>query len=365
LEHERSFWAPGRVNLIGEHTDYSDGLVCPAAIDLGITVTGQRADDITLRSDLDGEFVVVAADGSTVRRPAWWGRYVAAVARELHALGRPAVGFAGAVTSTLPSGAGLSSSAALEVAVAVTLCAVSEFELAPLELAAACRRAELRAVGVPCGIMDQAASVLGVEGCAVFLDCGTLEHETVPLPDDLSLVIIDSGIRHEHEFSGYADRRREFEEATVVLGGTRPADVSRDEAENLAHEVGLDHLHWRRLRHVVTENERVRELVAVLRAPSVDGTKLGELFLESHASLRDDYEVSTPELDRLVELAYAHGAVAARMTGGGFGGSILALVDRDAASDFGETLAAACRQSAGAEAVVRVCTAADAAREVM
>jgi galactokinase len=364
LEHERSFWAPGRVNLIGEHTDYSDGLVCPAAIDLGITVTGRRADDITLQSSLDGERVVIAADGSTVQQPAGWGRYVAAVAQELNLLGRPAAGFAGTVTSTLPSGAGLSSSAALEVAVAIALCAVSEFELAPLELAAACRRAEFRAVGVPCGIMDQAASLLGAEGCAIFLDCGTLEHETVLFPDDLSLVIVDSGVRHEHEFSGYADRRRELEEAMVVLGGTRPADVSVEEAENLAREGDLDDLHWRRLRHVVSENERVRELVSALRDPLVDRRKLGELFLAGHASLRDDYEASTAELDRLVELAFDHGATAARMTGGGFGGSMLALVERDAAHDFGETVAAAYQRTAGEAPAVRICTATGAAREV-
>jgi len=362
---KRTFWAPGRVNLLGEHTDYSDGFVCPAAIDLGIQVAGTAAEDIALRSGLDGSLVVLGADGSTMRTPEGWGRYVAAIARELHLLGRPPVGFAGTVTSTLPSGAGLSSSAALQVAIANALCAVAEFDIEPLALAAACQRAELRAVGVPCGIMDQAASILGAAGCAIWLDCRTLAFEAVRLPDDLMLVIADSGVRHEHEFSGYAERRRELEAALVALDGRRPTDVGLREAEELASEAGLGDRHWRRLRHVVTENERVRRLVEVLRALPVDRARLGELFLEGHRSLRDDYEVSTPELDCLVELAYARGAIAARMTGGGFGGSILALVDQGVAVPFGRDVAAGYRRRTGKECTVHVCKAADGAGEVI
>jgi galactokinase len=362
----RTFWAPGRVNLIGEHTDYSDGLVFPAAIDLGITITGAAAERIELLSDFTEERVDVAADGSSAAAPAGWGRYVAAVACELDLLGRPAVGFAGAVSSTLPTGAGLSSSAALEVAVATALCAVSGFELGALELAAACRRAELRAVGVPCGIMDQAASVLGAEGCAIYLDCGTLEHEAVRLPGDLALVVVDSGVRHEHEHSGYAERRRELEEALVVLGGRRPAAVGLAEAQQLAEAGGLDDLHWRRLRHVVTENERVRELAATLRADGpVDRAELGRIFLEGHRSQRDDYAISTPELDWLVELAYEAGAVAARMTGGGFGGSMLALVEQSGSGAFGEHVSQGYAQRFGTEAAVRICLAADGAGELL
>lgn len=356
----RRFFAPGRVNLIGEHTDYSEGLVLPAAINLGITLSCEPAEAIALTSSNDGSRVYVDADGSGAT--ASWGRYVAAVATELALLGRPAVGLQGTVETTLPSGAGLSSSAALEVAVATALCAVAEWRLDPVELAAACRRAEERAVGVPCGIMDQAVSVLGEDGCAILLDCGTLAHEAVPLPPQLELLVVDCGVRHALEHSGYADRRRELEEALPALGGRRPADVAAAEAEELS--AGLDDLHQRRLRHVVTENERVRVAVRVLREAEPDLAELGRLFLEGHASQRDDYETTTPELDLLVELAYAHGAVAARMTGGGFGGSIVALVERGRAEAVGEAVADAYAAHGEQRATVRVCNAAAGAHEL-
>src|SRR5439155_20572104 len=194
-----SFWAPGRVNLIGDHTDYSGGLVLPVAIHLGIGLTVEPADGIRLVSVR--ERVELAADGAG--EPRGWGRYAAAVAQELAALGRPPVGLEGEVDADLPQGAGLGSSGALEVVVALALCAVAEFELASLDLAVACQRAERRAVGVPSGILDQAASLLGREGCALLLDCGTLEHRWVELPDELAIVIVDSGERHSHEGSGY------------------------------------------------------------------------------------------------------------------------------------------------------------------
>jgi galactokinase len=361
----RTFWAPGRVNLIGEHTDYSGGLVLPAAIDLGITISGIAASEIHLASDQDGQRVELAADGSSRRAPTGWARYVAAVAHELDLLGRPAIGFAGSVHSNLPSGAGLSSSAALEVAIALALCGVSEFELESVEFALACQRAELRAVGVPCGIMDQAASLFGRENCAVYLNCSTLEHELVPLPDGLALVVVDSGLSHAHEFSGYARRRRELETALVVLDGRRPADIGVEEAQRLAEQGGLDDLHWRRLRHVVTENQRVRELADALRAGrQVNRTELARIFLEGHVSQRDDYETSTPELDWLVEFAYDAGVVAARMTGGGFGGSMLALVDDSFAHSFGDEVSEGYRRRFAADATVLICVAAAGAAEL-
>ena len=276
-----TFWAPGRVNLIGEHTDYSGGLVLPVAIQLGITLTCEPADEIALESP-------GAAQG--------WERYVEAVAEELAALGRKPVGIAGTIESDLPQGAGLGSSGALEVVVALALCSAAEFEVEPLELALACQRAERRAVGVPSGILDQAASLLGREGSALLLDCGTLDHRWVPLPEEVAILVLDSGERHAHEGSGYADRRRELEAGDP-----------------------------RRVRHVETENERVRETVAALDRGDV--AALGPIFAASHASLRDDYEVSTPTLDALVAAALEAGAFAARMTGGGFGGSIVALAE--------------------------------------
>jgi len=274
----RRFWAPGRVNLIGEFTDLAGGLALPAAIDLGITIEGERAGTIDLHSPVQG-----------------FERYVDAVAHELELLGRPPVGLRGEVFSTLPMGAGLSSSAAFEVAVAVALCGIAGFELEPMELAQAARRAEHRASGVPSGILDQAASVLGRAGHAVLLDFATLEHELVQLPDGVSIVIVESGVTRQHEHSGYATRKRELEEGMPS-----------------------------RVRHIETENERVRAVVEALRAD--DLARVGELFREGHESLRVDFEATIPALDRLVDLAYAHGALAARMTGGGFGGAIVALI---------------------------------------
>src|SRR6266516_1318314 len=271
-----TFWAPGRVNLIGDHTDYSGGLVLPVAIHLGIGLAARPGKRISLVSD--GDAVELSADGNGDARG--WGRYVAAVAQELAELGRPAVG--------------------LEGIVALALCAAAEFEVEPLELAQACQRAEQRAVGVPSGILDQAASLLGREGQALLLDCGTLERRWVELPPQLAIVVVDSDERHSLEASGYADRRAELEAG-----------------------------HPRRVRHVVSENERVRATVDALERN--DLSALAPLFGASHASLRDDYEVSTPKLDAVVAAALEAGAIGARMTGGGFGGSVVVVAERDSA----------------------------------
>src|SRR6266571_6576573 len=286
-----TFWAPGRVNLIGEHTDYGGGLVLPVAIHLGIELSAGPGERISLVSE--GEAVELAPDGAGDAQG--WGRYVAAVADELAELGRPPIGLEGVLTADLPRGAGLGSSGAVEVIVALALCAAAEFEVEPLELAQACQRAEQRAVGVPSGILDQAASLLGREGQALLLDCGTLERRSVELPRRLAILVIDSGERHSLELSGYADRRAELEAG--------------------------DH---RRVRNVDSENQRVLELVDALERNDLQA--LGSLFLASHASLRDDYEVSTPTLDAL-EAA----ALGARMTGGGFGGSVVAVAVRESA----------------------------------
>ncbi len=357
----RRFRAPGRANLIGEHTDHTDGLVLPVAIDRGVTLVAECGGErIRLVSDdADGE-VDLPADGSEAPVTGW-GRFVAAVAAELAALGRPAVGLRGRLSSDLPQGAGLSSSAALEVVLATALSAAAELTLAPLELAALCRRAEHRAVGVPSGIMDQAASVLGQADHAVLLDCASLAHELVPLPRDHTLLVVDSGVRRQLETSGYATRSRELAAALPVLGGRRPADVAPDELPALVAD--LDPVPARRLRHVVTENQRVREVVAALRAD--DLTRVGVLFAEGHASLRDDYEVSVPELDALVELSGAAGATAARMTGGGFGGAIVALVATERRDDVADAvLAGYARRHPDRRATVHACRAAAGAGEV-
>ncbi|HST17435.1 MAG TPA: galactokinase family protein [Gaiellaceae bacterium] len=312
-------WAPGRINLIGEHTDYSGGLAMPAAIELGVRVTVESvADGVALRSALYGAADPFAADGSGPRAEGWV-RYGQAVARELDALGRRPVGLVAAIESDLPAAVGLSSSAALEVGIALALCAVAELELEPLALAQACRRAEQRAVGVPCGILDQAACVLGREGTAIVLDCATVEHRRVVLPPDAALVVVDSGVARALETSGYAVRRSELERALAVLGVERSTEVDAAAVDSLEEPLR------RRLRHVVSENMRVTAFADAVSAG--DLATAGTLISASHASLRDDYEVSTPELDELVNLAERAGAYGARLVGAGFGGSILALAD--------------------------------------
>jgi galactokinase len=319
----RAFWAPGRVNLIGEYTDLVGGLVLPVALDLGIRVEGVPARRTSLKSDARPD-----AGG--------WQRYVAAVEEELAELGRPPVGIEGTVRSNLPIGAGLSSSAALEVGVATALCGLADFNVDRIDLALALQRAEHRAVGVPSGIMDQAASLLGRAGHALLLDTGTLEYEHVPLPPTLALLVAESGVARRLESSSYGDRRRELESG-----------------------------HPARVRHVETENERVREVVAILRERGQPRlSELGRLFADGHASLRDDFEVTIPELDTLVDLAREAGAVAARMTGGGFGGSIVALVDEERVDDVGQQVLHEYRRRFGDKGGVHVCVASDGAREL-
>ncbi len=314
------------MNLIGEFTDLSSGLVLPVAIDLGIRIECVAAERTLLTSD---------AFGGT-SDDADWGRYVGAVQAEMAELGRPPTGINGSVHSTLPVGAGLSSSAAFEVAVATALCAVAEFPLEPLELAQAAQRAEHRAVGVPSGIMDQAASLLGRAGHAVLIDTGTLGYEYIPLPPQLALVVLDSGVPRRLESSAYAERRRELEEG-----------------------------HAARVRHVASENRRVIEVAAILREPGQPRlAALGELFAEGHESLRRDFEVTIPELDLLVALAVEAGALAARMTGGGFGGSIVALVESPRTEAFAQRVLAEYRRRVGEKGAVHVCRASDGAREL-
>jgi galactokinase len=316
---------------------------------------------VHLTSDRFDGVVEFPADGSQAPSDGW-GRYVAAVAAQLHRRGRRPVGMTGHVTSTLPAGAGLSSSAALEVVSALALCRLADLDLAPMELAALAQDAEHQAVGVPVGIMDQAASLLGRADHAVLLDCGSLEYRHVPLPRDLSILVIDSGVSRQLEGSGYGQRRSELEAGLGALADRRPQDVDVDELDGLL--AGVDDVPARRVRHVVTENARVLAAEAVLREDPVDLAELGRLFAASHASLRDEYEVSVPEVDQLVELAREHGAVAARMTGGGFGGAIVALAHTDDADSVGAAVTRAyARRCPGRAATVHRCEAADGAGE--
>ncbi len=360
MAKQLQWFAPGRINLIGEHTDYSLGLVLPVAIDLGTTVSGHAdAVRIALRSTAAHDTVELAADGSSQVAPTGWGRYVAAIAGLLAERGRPPVGLVGEVSSTLAIGAGLSSSASLLVSVASSLCDVAEFDLEPLELAHLVREAERAAVGVPCGLMDPAAILFGRRGCALFLDCCTEEHRPVPLPADLGIVVLDSGVRHRLADSGYADRRSELERALAAIGRRDASGLGVVDAAELSERFGLEGVEARRLRHVVTENERVRECVAALESGRDVEEVLGQAFRAGHESLRDDFQVSTRELDLLVELAGAAGAIAARMTGGGFGGSVVALVRADDAAELAESVAAAYRKRTGHAGRGIVCAATD------
>jgi galactokinase len=309
--------APGRVNLIGDHTDTTGGWCLPMAIDLVTTVSGRLGGDaVVLRSEAEVEPAVVPID---VADPAAveprWARYVAGVVAELRDRGSvPGLaGFSGTVSSTVPTGAGLSSSAALEVAVALAL----GFEGTPAELALLCQRAEQRASGVPCGVMDQLASAAGVAGHALLLDCTTLAVDPVPLPEDVEVVAVHSGEARQLAGSAYADRRAEVEAAEALVGPLRTASLDAVAAIE-------DEVLRRRARHVVTENARVHALAAALRSGSL--AEAGALMVESHASLRDDFAVSTPTLDALVaRLCAMPGVVGARLTGAGFGGCAVAL----------------------------------------
>ena len=332
--------APGRVNLIGDHTDYTGGLVLPMAIDRWTEVELDRGVPwIELVSADDDEPAILhladPEDPATVR-PAW-ARYVAGVAHVL----RSEVGGVGFVRTDIPIGAGLSSSAALEVAVALAL----GFEGSPLELARVCRQAEQVASGVPCGIMDQLASAAGVEGAALLIDCATEEVTPVPLPPGVAVVVVDSGTRRQLTTSFYGVRRAQCEEAEALVGPLRSATL--DDVAAIAH----DDLRAR-ARHVVSENARVEAFASALGAGDV--AVAGALMVESHASLRDDFDVSTGVLDGLVDaLVATPGVHGARLTGAGFGGCVVALVDEAAVGAIDAGAAAwPVRPTAGASVAV-------------
>jgi galactokinase len=324
-DHRFTSFAPGRVNLIGDHTDYVDGLAMPMAIDLGTTITGRPTEShIALESaDFDGSvrFTLDPADPALVDprslEPAW-GRYAAGVASVLQVRGP---GLEGRVTTTIPVGTGLSSSAALEVAIAIALGAAGT----PVEIALACQEAELIASGVPCGVMDQLASLAGVAGHALLIDFRTLEVEPVSMPSGVSVVIVHSGQERELATSAYAARRAQLEAAQSIVGPLR--DATLDDLADIDDAVVR-----RRARHVVSENARVLRFADALRAGDLQAA--GRLMVEAHASFRDDFEASTPVIDALVDrLVATRGVYGARLTGGGFGGCVVALVEPGTPTD--------------------------------
>jgi galactokinase len=349
------FRAPGRVNLIGGQVDYHEGWVVSMAIDRDVVVTARPRPDARIvahSADLGGT-VDVAADGSDepgLVRPAW-GRAVAGVVRVLAELGRAPAGADLDIRSTVPIGGGLSSSAAFEVAVALGLCDVAGFVLAPRDLALAAQRAEHVATGVPCGNQDQLASVFGKANHALLLDCRTLEIEPLLLPDALRVLVVHSGVPRTLEGSPYAQRRAESIEVGRKLGLRALRDATLEQVRDEP-----------RGRHAVTEMARVRAFADALRDGDIGA--LGPLMLASHASSRDDMDVSTPELDALVECLVDAGALGARLTGAGFGGCIVALVPARQADAIAAAAGAAYRRRTDREPTPWIVDAADGAGPV-
>jgi galactokinase len=327
--------APGRANLMGEHTDYNEGFVLPFALGQGVTAAASWNPDragrrLTVCSRQEpGDTVEVDLDGLAPGRVTGWAAYPAGVAWALEAVGHRVPGACIAIDSDVPAGAGLSSSAALECATALALTSLAGLDVPRAELVTIARRAENEFAGVPTGIMDQSASLLCRAGHALLLDCRTLETSQVPFDPaagGAGLLLINTRARHELADGEYGRRRAECEEAARRLGIRSLRDLT-----DLADTGSLtDPVLRRRVRHVFTDNQRVLEVVALLRAspgPSADTYReIGRLLTQAHASLRDDFEVSWPEADAAVEAAVRAGAYGARMIGGGFGGSVLALV---------------------------------------
>jgi galactokinase len=330
---EVAFGAPGRANLIGEHTDHNDGFVLPVALEMRTFVGGGHTAEhiLRLRSlEEPGDVVVDLATGAGPRQG--WGRYAMGVVRAALDEGYELRGFEGVVASDVPIGAGLSSSAALEVAIAQ---AVLKNHPGNLEVARMCRRAENVYCGTQSGIMDQLTATAAVADHALLIDCLDETFDTVPVPRDITVLVIDSAVRRTLADSGYNERRAECESAARALGidSLRSARLEDVEAG------GLTDQERRRVRHVVTENDRVHQAAAALRNGNVE--LLGMLFAESHRSLSEDFEVSTPEVDVLVGVAAdTPGIVAARMTGGGFGGCIVCLVEADREESVAERIVA-------------------------
>ncbi len=317
--------APGRVNLIGEHTDYNDGLVLPMAIDREAVVVGAPRDDnvVNLFSLHYNEKLSFDLGTIARRQEHHWSHYVLGVADALLRAGHTLKGFDGVLGSDVPIGSGLSSSAAVELATLMAFAAATpSLQLSPLDAARLAQRAENCFVGVQCGLMDQLIAALGRAGHALLIDCRTLAHQPVPLPEGYTVVIIDTAAPRALASSAYNERRAQCEQAARLLGVPALRDVSPEELARRQTE--LPPLLARRARHVVRENQRVLQAVEALRAGDV--AELGALMNQSHDSLRDDYEVSSPALDAAVEIARAtDGVLGARMTGAGFGGCAIAL----------------------------------------
>ncbi len=353
--------APGRVNLIGEHTDYNDGFVLPMAIDRAVWIALSPRTDSQIRiHSLDLE-TDSAFDLHSLTKGEGWAEYPKGVAYELQKAGHVLKGCDAVMTGDVPSGAGLSSSAAVELATARAFATICNITWDAAQMAKLSQKAENEWVGVNCGIMDQMASAASKEGYALFLDCRTLEYQHAPLPKNISVVILDTSTRRGLVDSAYNERRSQCEEAARWFGVKALRDVSVEDFERKTkEESGLSEIAARRARHIVTENARVLEDVEVMKAGNVK--RLGELFNASHISLRDDFEVTNEALNQIVECAQEQpGCYGARMTGAGFGGCAVALVQEEKAEEFTHAVSAAYRQKSGLDASVYVCKASEGA----
>ncbi len=371
LEFERRFGtppslvvrAPGRVNLIGEHTDYNDGFVLPMAIDRAVWIAVRpRSDQHVVGYSIEYDQTVEFSLGDIRRNEgAGWGEYLKGVAWALQKAGHTLQGWEGVVAGDVPIGAGLSSSAALEMATARAFAATSGLPWNPARMARIGQRAENEWVGVNCGIMDQTISAAGKANHALLIDCRSLETEAVPLPPNTVVVVLDTATRRGLVDSAYNERRAQCDAAARIFGVPALRDVSVTQFESQADQ--LDDLSRRRVRHVVTENARTLQAAEAMRQG--DAVELGRLMDASHISLRDDFEVSSDELNAMVTCAHqASSCYGARMTGAGFGGCAVALVRADAAPAFSAAVAACYQAATGIKPNVYICTATNGAEVV-
>jgi galactokinase len=359
------FRAPGRVNLIGEHTDYNDGFVMPAAIGFYTWIAAGGREDRTLhiRSEEFHETVDLSLDSLAGPPRRHWSDFVRGVAAILQTEGTRLSGANLIIQGQVPMGAGLSSSASLEVATGLALLSAAQAEVPPLELVKICQRAEHEYVGTRCGIMDQFIAVFASSGHALILDCRSLEYQSLSVPADARLVICNTMVKHELASGEYNRRRADCEAGVKIFRHSLPQvhalrDVSMKDLA--AHQKELPEVVCRRCRHVISENQRVLDAAEALRASDLG--RFGLLMYESHRSLRDDYEVSSKELDLLVEIASScDGVYGSRMTGGGFGGCTISLVRSESVASFRQRILNKYRQETGITPDLYVCSAAQGA----
>lgn len=364
----RVFRAPGRVNLIGEHTDYNDGFVMPAAIDLSVFARVWPREDrkLEIRSENFDDTIEFDLDEENPAPRKHWSDYAVGVAVMLERAGHRLRGAHLQLRGEVPVGSGLSSSAAVEVATACALTANSDLSIDNRELALLCQKAENEFVGARVGIMDQFTSLFGQAQRALLLDCRSLDFKLLPLPDTVKLVICNTMVKHELASSAYNERRAQCEAGVRHLAQFLPnvtalRDVTIEQLQQFGRD--LPEVVYRRCRHVITENARV--LAAAEALDQDDLRRFGELMAESHRSLRDDYEVSSSELDLMVDLAReVEGVFGARMTGGGFGGSTVNLVDVDRVEEFKRSVSKGYQQVIALKPEIYVCEPANGAEEI-